>query len=97
MAWEHITGKISHATRQGTLVHSRPSSMCHCGLILDLKSGTDAREMIATRKKEKKKSASGECFVELSPIILSYGGEKKKEKKKRTAYPRLYDLIHRKV
>ena len=30
----------SHATRQGTLGHSRLSSLSHCGLILEEKAST---------------------------------------------------------
>ena len=34
MVWESIRETSSHATRQGTLSHSRLSSLSHCGLIL---------------------------------------------------------------
>ena len=45
----------SHATRQGTLGHSRLSSLSHCGLILVFKkSGISARELISSSKKKKK-------------------------------------------
>ena len=63
----------SHAARQGTLDHSRLSSLSHCGLILakrvelvyalwtdaDQKGGISVRELISTSKK-KKKSAGDE-------------------------------------
>ena len=47
----------SHATCQGTLGHSRLSSMSHCGLIL--------------AEKKKKKGAGGESVVEHSPKIMA--------------------------
>ena len=34
IVWAPIRETSSHATRQGTLVHKRPSSLYHCGLIL---------------------------------------------------------------
>ena len=42
-----------HATRQGTLGHSRLSSLSHCGLILapGPKSGISVRELLSTLKK----------------------------------------------
>ena len=55
----------SHATRQGTLSHSRLSSLGHC-MWTDpgLKSGISVRELIFTYilkiKKKKKLSAGGE-------------------------------------
>ena len=49
----------SHAIRQGTLGHSRLSSLSHCALILGLESGISVREDISTLKKRKKKSAGG--------------------------------------
>ena len=50
----------SHATCQGTLGHSRLSSMSHCGLILAKKTTTT-----------KKKGAGGESVVEHSPKIMA--------------------------
>ena len=47
----------SHATRQGTLGHSRLSSLSHCGLILAYRVGISGRKLISTLKK---KSAGGE-------------------------------------
>ena len=37
IAWEPLRETSSHATCQGTLVHSHLSLLCHCELILDLK------------------------------------------------------------
>ena len=48
----------SHATRQGTLGHSRLSSLSRCGLVL-AESGISVRELISTSGKEKK-SAGGQ-------------------------------------
>ena len=49
---------ISRATCQGTLGHSRLSSLSHCGPILALKSGISAR--VNFHFKKKTKSTSGE-------------------------------------
>ena len=46
----------SHETWQGTFGHSRRSSLSHYGLILEIKNGISAREIISTFKK----SAGGE-------------------------------------
>ena len=64
----------SHATRQGTLVHSRLSSLNHCGMILGLKElNWYARVDFDLFKKIKiKKRPAGECYVEPSLIILSW-------------------------
>ena len=56
----------SHATYQGTFVHSRLSSLSHCGLIL-AESGISVRELIFTLKEK----AGGESMVEHSPKILA--------------------------
>ena len=53
----------SHATRQGTLGHSRLSSPSHCGLILTL--------IYTSKKEEKEEGASGEWTVEHSPRIFA--------------------------
>ena len=55
----------SHATRQGTLGHSRLRSLSR------LKSGISVSELISTLKKKEKKSANGEWIVQFSPKILA--------------------------
>ena len=45
----------SHATRQGTLGHSRLSSLSHCGLIL-----AERVELVCASNLHLKKSAGGE-------------------------------------
>ena len=64
----------SHATRQGTLGHSRLSSLSHGGLIL-AKSGNSVRELISTLGKRKKKAQAGN---ELSNIFPKFSYARKK-------------------
>ena len=40
----------SHATRQGTLGHSRLSSLSHCGLILAFNEQTNKKSVIGVRE-----------------------------------------------
>ena len=47
--WETIRKTSSHATRQGALIHSRISSVSHCGLISGLNSGAGEPELISTK------------------------------------------------
>ena len=63
----------SHATRQGTLGHSRLSSLSHW-TDSGIKSGISVPELISIEKK-KKKSASREWIVEHSPQILAGEGK----------------------
>ena len=49
-------GKSSHATRQGTLGHSRVSSLSHCGVILAHKVEIGVREQADLHFKTNKKS-----------------------------------------
>ena len=56
---EPIRKKSSHATRQGMLVHSRLSSMSHCGMILGVKSGFCARELIYIPKTKQRSRRRG--------------------------------------
>ena len=64
----------SHATGQGTLGHSRLSSLSHGGLIL-AKSGNSVRELISTLGKRKKKAQAGN---ELSNILPKSSHARKK-------------------
>ena len=50
----------SHATHQGTIGHSRLSSLSHCGLILAQKSGISVRELISTKKNKTKTNEKNE-------------------------------------
>ena len=49
----------SHATFQGTFGYSHLSSLSHFGVILELNSGISARELISTKKNNKKTRRRG--------------------------------------
>ena len=56
----------SHATHQGTLVHSRLSSLSHCGLIL-AQAWTGACELISTLEKNARRGLVHRILPPASP------------------------------
>ena len=72
----------SHATRQGTLSHSRLSSLSHCGLILAWRV-----ELLWTNWSQlKRKGAGRERMVEQTPQILA-SEEKATKRRRKQLFP----------
>ena len=59
----------SHATRQGTLSHSRFSSLSHCGLILAFKGWNECARANFHFEKKKKAQAGNELWNFLPKIL----------------------------